>query len=240
MTDYVLDNSLSEKDLIEFDLFNIMDQESVENEILIKDLETSEPAINYALRQNRWRSHAYNTSNGIRIGYGTTDSLDGLGLTEDQAYSHWIAGFKNTERTFKKIIGVEKMPQSKYDALVCLYFLTGDIKYTGSAVRKFRILEYIRNKQWDYVATALALSNNNKAQRQREASIMMLADYGQQVNRQNLRTRGIQEMRSLYPDRLLDDRSRRQVEYIYYLETGRFLPKLTMSRQRQIVNQANN
>ena len=132
------------------------------------------------------------------------------------------------------------MPQSKYDALVCLYFLTGDINYTGSSSRKFRILEYIRNKQWEYVATALTLSNNKRSQRQREAAIMMLADYGKQISRTNLRTRGIQQMRSLYPDRLLDDRARRQVEYIYYVETGRFLPKLTMSRQRQLVNQKNN
>lgn len=237
MTDFKLDNTISASDLIEFDMFPVADTQLVRQEIPLLNLEASEAAINYALRQSRWRAHAYREDDAVRIGYGTTSDVDGLGLTEEQAYSYWIADFKDSERKFKRLVGLDSMPQAAYDALVCLYFLTGSFKQTGSEARRFTIVDYIRNKQWNYVATALVLSNNKKTQRQREAAILMLADYGKQVSRQSLRARGIQEMRSLYPERLLDDRARRQVEYVYYVETSRFLPKLTQSRQRQIVTQ---
>lgn len=239
MTDYTLDTDIDKKDLIEFDLFTVKDQTAVENSVDLKKLETSEDAINYALRQTPWRGYAYKTTQDIRIGYNTQQDINGEGLTEQQAYSYWLDNFKTSERQFKRLIGVDQLSQTQYDALVCLYFLTGDFKNTGSHIRRFPIIEYIRNKQWQYVATALVLSNNKRPQRQQEARIMMLADYGQSVSRNTLRARGIQEIRSLYPDRMLDDRARRQAELVYYKETKRFLPKMSQSRQRQIVNQTN-
>ena len=36
-------------------------------------------------------------------------------------------------------------------------------------------------------------------------------------------------------DNFTDSISRQQAENIYYVETGRFLPKMTLSRQREVV-----
>jgi GH24 family phage-related lysozyme (muramidase) len=232
-----LSNVIDEKNLIEFDLFTVKDSELVNELKPIKNLETSESLINFILRQHLWRGYSYTDSTGVkRIGYGTpaTDPLNGL--TEADSYSRWIDTFKNSERLFKRQIGLPSLSQSQYDALVSLYYFTGSVEYVGSPNRRFYIKPYIENRQWQYVASTLVLTGANRLQRQAEASIMMLADYGKYKDRSLIKEQGLQDIRKKYPD-LLDITQRQQAEYVYYAETSRFLPKMTQSRKRQIVKQ---
>lgn len=233
MKKVVLPAVISEENLVEFDLYTPIDRDLVNNKILLKDLEASTALISLTLAQSRWKGYSYN--DGIsRIGYGTTKDVDGIGLTEEQAYSHWLENFKNTERRFKKNVPLSEMTQTQYDALLSLYYHTGSIKFTGSDVRQFPIHDYIKQEKWNYVATALVNSGANRLLRQTEARIMMLGDYGKQKSRVDIKEAGIQDMRKRYVK--LDELQKKQAEYVYYSETRRFMPNMPEIRKRQIVN----
>lgn len=220
--------------LVEFDLFTKMDADAVNVEIPLTDLEASENLLNFMLRIPGWKGYKFN--NGKQIGYGTSANTDGIGLTERESYNDWITVVKQKERKLKNILPVNSLPQSVYDALLSLYYHTGSISKVGTEQRLFEILEYVKNKQWQWLATALISSNNQRIIRQGEARIMMLADYGTYKSRDLLRAEGIQDIRSKYPA-LLDDDQKMQAEYIYYAETQRFLPNMDPLRQKQVVRQ---
>lgn len=229
-----LPNTITEQDIVEFDLFTVKDSSSVSDDVLVKNLEASENIINYILRQTGWT--AFKDYDG-NIGYRLNNDSDGAGLTEEQAYNIWIGEFKDKERQFKRIIKLDKMPQTKYDSLLALYWFTGTVSVVGSKTRQFKIWDYIQENKWEWVATILTESGNLRSITQDLASIMMLGDYGKTVSRTLIKERGIKLIRQRYPDAFVDENAKRQAEYIYYVETGRFLPNLTQSRMRQIVKQ---
>lgn len=233
MKKIVLPATISEENLVEFDLYTPMNRSLVSTKILLKNLEASVEIIALALSQQRWKGYYYN--DGIdRIGYGTTKQTDSIGLTEQQSYSHWLEDFKNIERRFKKNVPLSEMTQTQYDALLSLYYHTGSIKVTGSDVRQFPIHDYIKQEKWDYVATALVNSGENRLLRQTEARIMMLGDYGRPKSRIDIKEAGIQDMRKRYEK--LNDIQKKQAEYVYYSETRRFMPNMPEIRKRQVVN----
>ena len=121
--------------------------------------------------------------------------------------------------------------------MLSLYYLTGDWTTVGSETRKFNLYDYVKNRQWNYVATAMVNSGPNRTMRQLEAKVIMLADYGIRKDRSLIRRQGIQDIASKYPSRLLDDKSRAQAEYVYYELTNRFLPHMAESRQRILSSQ---
>ena len=123
--------------------------------------------------------------------------------------------------------------------MLSLYFLTGDWTTVGSEKRKFHLYDYVKNRQWEYVATAMVNSGVNRTMRQLEAKAIMLADYGITKDRSLIRRQGIQKIASMYPSRLIDDKSRAQAEYVYYALTRRFLPHMAESRQRILSSQLN-
>ena len=123
------------------------------------------------------------------------------------------------------------------DRLLSLYFFTDDITSVGSEDRKFRIYEFIEEKKWDYVCTALILNGLKRTQRQAESKIIMLADYGQFKDRSLIREQGIQQLVKEYSTFQLTDKQKSQAEYVYYAETSRFLPNLSESRKRSLINQ---
>lgn len=229
-----LPNTITQQDIVEFDLFTVKDSTAVSDNVLVKNLEASENIINYILRQTGWIP--FKDYDG-KIGYGLESDADGSGLTEEQAYNIWIGEFKDKERQFKRIIKLDKMPQTKYDSLLALYWFTGTVSVVGSETRQFRIWDYIQENKWEWVATILTESGNLRSITQDLASIMMLGDYGKTVSRTLLKERGIKLVRQRYPDAFVDEVAKRQAEYIYYIETDRFLPNLTQSRMRQIVKQ---
>ena len=235
MTTFSLANTLTEKSLIEFDLFTTKNTNTVNDLITIKDLEASSDLINFVLRKIGWSAFT-TVKNGITsIGYGTTNNLNGNGLTEQAAYYDFIEDFKIKERAFKRLMPLKSLSQSQYDGLLSLYFFTDTFKEVGSAQRKFSIIEYIVNREWQWVSSAIALSGENRTVRQSEAKIIMLADYGKAKDRSLIKEEGLQEIRTQYPDRIPTETARRQAEYVYYVETNRFLPKMTEARKRQVV-----
>ena len=236
---YKLSNTLSENDLIEFDLFTNLNSTMTDTKIPLTDLEASSKIISFIIKQKSWSPFAYTVNSLPVIGYGFSNGNDSNGLTESEAYSYFIEDLKNKERSFKKILPASLISQTNYDALFSLFYFTGDISKTGTPDRQFKINSYIVNEQWQWVATALVLSGNQRIVRQGEAKIMMLADYGSIKSRALLKAQGLQNIRTLYPNGFETTKSLNQAEYVYYKETKRFLPKMTQSRKRQIVNLSN-
>lgn len=236
MTLFTKENIITEKELIEFDLFNILDNDAVNTLVLVKDLEASESIINLILRKLKWSGFSYIDKDGVtKIGYGTTNNITSEGLTEQDSYFNFIDLFKNKEKQFKRIIPVDNLSQTQYDGLLSLFFFTGDIRYVGTDKRKFFIFDYIKNGDWNYLASTLILSGFDRTLRQSEAKVIMLADYGSTKDRSLIKEQGLQTIRTLHPDRFETDLAKRQAEYSYYAETKRFLPNMTQSRKRQIV-----
>ena len=242
MTRIVLDNTITENDLIEFELFNVKDRDLLETKKSLRDLEASDRLVNYVLQQSSWK--AYKSldfiTRTVTIGYDETDSVvvNGDGLTEADAYDLWIDKFKEKERRFKSIIPLASMSQTSYDALLGLYVVTGSVTKVGTDVRTFDISDYIKQEKWQYVGTALVLTAEKRIFCQGLAKILMLADYHKYKERSLFKEQGIQEIRKAYPKDMIDDQAKKQAELIYYKETDRFLPKMTQSRMRQIVKRS--
>lgn len=240
MPTITLSNVLTEKDLIDFELFPVLDSAAANDLIELKYLEASDKLINFMLRQIKWRGYVYlDSDNQQKIGYNLIKGVDGDGLTEAEAYRYWIEDFKDTERKFKKLMVLDSMSQSQYDGLLSMFYFTGDYTSVGTEVRKFKLFDYIKERKWNYVATAMTNSGANRTLRQLEAKIIMLADYGVPKDRILIKEQSLQEIVKRYPSRLLNDRARAQAEYVYYAETGRFLPKTSESRKRILSKQLN-
>ena len=238
--EFKLSSVLTKDDLIEFDLYTKQDETMVETPIVLRNLEASDKLKNFVLRQGEWQGYQYGTIGNEYIGYGTKQKLNDIGMLESDAFNYWIEDFKTKETKLKSILGnVTQLTQSQYDALVSLYYHTGNIYQIGSSIRTFQVKQYIENNQWQYYATALVLSGYQRNIRQGEAKIMMLGDYGRTKDRSIIKAEGIQKIRQLYPNRFINTKAKEQAEYVYYAETKRFLPKMTQSRMRQIVAQYN-
>lgn len=235
---FTLPNIITEDDLIDYELFPVSDQQAVDDLIKIRDLEASDKLINFMIRQIKWRGYAYLDSDKTqKIGYNIRKGIDSDGLTEQQAYLYWIEEFKDAERKFKKLMVLDSMSQTQYDGLLSMFYFTGDYTAVGTDVRKFKLFEDIKQRKWNYVATAMSNSGVNRTLRQLEAKIIMLGDYGIPKERILIKEQGLQEIVKNYPLAMIDDRARAQAEYVYFAETRRFLPKTSESRKRILARQ---
>lgn len=240
MAIFSLPNTITKEDLLPFDLFPVIDSTLARKIVPIRNLETSQAIQNLILRNIGWKGYAYkDVDNVTKIGYNLTDGIDSLGLTEEQAFNKWIKEFKDAERRFKEVFVLDSLSQSQYDGMVSLYYLTGDWTRVGTEDRTFQLYDYVKNREWEYVATAMSNSGVNRNQRQLEAKVIVLADYGIPKDRTLIKRQGIQDIADRYPARMLDDKSRAQAEYVYYAETKRFLPNMAESRQRILSSQLN-
>ena len=242
MPQFFINNTIvTEKNLIEFDLFTVQDDNVVNNLKPISNLECSDNLISYLTTAIGWSGYTVKLSDiPNNIGYNniSKENITGPGLTESEGYSIWIASLKSKEKKIKKLIPLDVISQSQYDALLSLYYWTDDIKHIGTGLNRISIYDYIKERKWDYIATAMILTNNQRHIRQVEASMLMLADYGRQTARQSIRNQGLQNIRKNH--QTMDTQQKQQAEYVYYIETSRFLPNLSLSRQRQLVNQKTN
>ena len=239
MPSFNFPNVINEKTLIDFSLFSVIDNDALTNEIILKNLEASENVMNHILRTMGWSGYKKSV-NGIEyIGYKdtTTEVLESDGVTEASAYTNWIERFKDKERRFKKLLPVNSLSQSQYDGLLSLYWFTSSITTVGNDDRQFRIFDFIEEKKWDHVATAMILGGQKRVQRQAESKMIMLADYGQYKDRSLIKEQGIQQLVKEYSTFQLTDKQKAQAEYVYYAETSRFLPNLSESRKRLLVKQ---
>lgn len=238
MPTFTLPNVVTAGDLIAYDLFPVLDRDAVDTIVPIKYLEASNKIINFLLRNIKWRGYVYlDVDNREKIGYNLEVGLDSYGLTEADAYRIWIENFKDVERKFKKVMVLDRLSQSQYDGLLSMYYMTGDYTKVGTDIRKFNLFDDIKNRKWDYVASAMSNSGADRIMRQNEAKIIMLADYGVPKDRSLIKEQSLQDIVKRYPSRLLNDTARAQAEYVYYAETGRFLPKTSDSRKRILARQ---
>ena len=239
MPSFSFGNIVNEKTLIDFSLFSVIDNDIASNEIILKNLEASENLMNYIIRTIGWSGFKKEIDGTEYIGYKNNESenLESNGLTESEAFTLWIEQFKDKERRFKKILPLDSLSQSQYDGLLSLYWFTDKITAVGNEERKFKILDFIKEKKWNYVATAMILGGQKRVQRQAESKIMMLADYGQFKDRSLIKEQGLQQLIKEYSTFQLGDKQKAQAEYVYYAETSRFLPNLSESRKRLLVKQ---
>jgi len=232
MPSFKLKAVVDSSNLIDYGLFTVIDSSAVNTLIDLKTLEASDKLINIKIRNTKWLGYA----KGSVIGYKTTTQLTGDGLTEAAAYTLWIEKFKDKERAFKRQFPLEQLSQAQYDAMLGLYIDTGTFHKVGSDSRQFDILEYIQDRKWEYVATALTLNTLNRRDRQSEAKLLMLGDYGMYKDRSYIKEEGLQTMLKEYVSLQLNDIQKKQAEYVYYAETKRFLPNMIESRKRILAN----
>lgn len=231
-------NKVSKEMLIDFEVFPKVEANINSVMIPLSDLEASDLLINFALRQTPYVpfKHKNKKTKKMQIGYGLTKQIDNpVALEESDAYAFWIENFKDKERAFKKFFPLDTLTQTQYDAMVSLHFFTGAWDKVGTEIAKFDLRTHIMNREWDYVATALVNNGQDRLRTQSEAKIMMLGNYGRHTPRTMLKSKGVQLIRGEYP-RQKDAISKQQCEYIYYVEQRRFLPGITQSRMRQIVD----
>lgn len=231
MTDITLfSNTLTEDELIDFTQWTLADQ----TEIALQKIEASSDIINFVIRRFKWNGYKKNVDGVEIIGYNTSDSsLSGDGLTEVESYSKWLEDFKNKELKFQRLIAITSLSQTQYDSLLALYYLSGQFVKMGTDARMFDFTDWIKDKKWEYIATAMIKSGYNRELTQQLAKIMMFGQYGSEVSRTSLKEEGLNQLRKDYPSLL--GTAKHQAEYVYYAETLRFLPNLTQTRKRQIV-----
>jgi hypothetical protein len=204
----------------------------------LQNMEASDEILNFNLRRVGWLPYKRKVDGNFVIGYDSKKDLDGDGYTELQAWNDWISKWKTKEKQFQKLFPISELTQSQYDAMLSLYYNTGEFNYIGSEVVKFDLRSYLENGDWDYIATAFVQNGNDRIRTQAEAKIMMLGFYGKYISRSKLIQNGLEVLRKNYPKRIKDSVSKQQAEYIYYVETGNFLPGLSQSRMRQIVEKS--
>jgi|15BtaG_2_1085339.scaffolds.fasta_scaffold01934_2 hypothetical protein len=210
-----------------------------ESLIPLNELETSNELLNFALRQTPYIPFKHTSNGKHNIGYGTENGINSAyNMLESEAYSHWIDKFKTSEREFKKFFPLTALSQNKYDALVSLYHFSGRWDKVGSSVASFNIKSYIENEDWDRVATAMIHNTNGRSRSQAEAKIMMMGNYGRHTPREMLKLKGLRHIKAEYL-RLTDNLAKQQCEFVYFVETSRFLPGLTQPRKRQLVDYVN-
>jgi hypothetical protein len=233
MPSFNLQSTIDNKNLIDYGLFTVLDSTATTTQIPLAELEASDKLINLKIRTTKWVGYVKNSV----IGYKGTTGLTSDGVTEADAYTYWLEEFKDKERAFKKQFPLTTLSQSQYDALLGLYADTGSFTTVGNSTRQFKLLDFISDKKWDYVATALTLSGANRLSRQAEAKILILADYGTYKNRSHIKEEGIQILVKDYTIGQLTDEQKKQAEYVYYAETNRFLPNMIESRKRLLAKQ---
>jgi hypothetical protein len=233
MPSFNLQSTVDSKNLIDYSLFTVIDSVAVNTPKLLSELEASDNLINTKIRNIKWLGYSKDSV----IGYKGTVGLKGNGLTEAEAYTIWIEEFKDKERAFKKQFPLTSLTHTQYDAMLSLYADTGTFSRVGTSTRQFEIFDFVTDKKWDYVATALTLSGANRLDRQMDAKILMLGDYGTYRDRSYIKEDGIQALVKEYITNQMNDEQKSQAEYVYYAETKRFLPNMIESRKRLLAKQ---
>jgi hypothetical protein len=180
----------------------------------------------------------YSGFDGTAYGEGTYAT----GLTEQQAYDNWLVTFNKQQSIVKKQLQQNPKlpnayPQSVFDGLVLLNWATGKV-FTVTAIEGiYDLLDGLRLKDFDIIASILMRSNKNKSLCIKCATILRLADYGKPKTRLWQRTNGIHKMRDKNEKDVLDIDSLKRARFSYFAETGNFLPFSPESAKRDVVRE---
>lgn len=233
-------NSVSSNLRVQWEIFNKTEQQKWDSEFLIsvQYQSLSEKAIPIILFNSRFRMFRYLDENGnykIGYGYGNTEKRDGY--TEPEAYSEWIKELKRKENILQKQLPVVSLSQSQFDAILSLYFLTGNWKTVEGNEGTYNVFNAIRVSDWTTVSNMLSNATENREQRLREARLIMIGDYSFNKDRTWMRNEGIQYTRTQYISGITDSIAKRQAEFAYYRQTnGAFLPNMNELKKREIKN----
>ena len=169
------------------------------------------------------------------IGYGRGNPDLAQGMTEDEAYAEWIAFAKGRQRAIVSQLPVVEMPQTAFDALVSLYADTGKWRTVEAEEGDYDVRHAVEGSDWRMLADMLARGRVNSSLRNAEARAVQLGRYARDRTRGELRTAGLQDIRRRHVEGLFEDSFERgQAEFVYFRETGDFLPGLTDARKRRI------
>ncbi len=180
----------------------------------------------------------YSGFDGTAYGEGTYAT----GLTEQQAYDNWLVTFNKQQSIVKKQLQQNPKlpnayPQSVFDGLVLLNWATGKV-FTVTAIEGiYDLLDGLRLKDFDTVASILMRSNKNKSLCIKCATILRLADYGKPKTRLWQRTNGIHKMRDKNEKDVLDTNLLKRARFSYFAETRNFLPFSPESANRNVVRE---
>ena len=75
-----------------------------------------------------WMPQHGSVGNYLKIGYGTKQKVNDIGLLESEAFNYWIEDFKVKERKLKGIIG--NIASIKHSMMPVSYILT-QVVYTA-------------------------------------------------------------------------------------------------------------
>ena len=231
--------------------------------IAMDSLKISDNGILLTLGFERWRAYQYWNGSEYRIGYNSSSNDTNInGLTEDQAYSLFRRDLKVAEKRLRSELGskVTLLTQNQYDTLVSFCYSVGSISKAVIADTIYDLRTAIRNAAdadsgiesttdaWNNVASMIQSHGEQQDRRVAEAGVLILGDYLDLKNRSWLRTEGIQDIRIKYPDGYKSDTKdgkstgyqKRQAEFIYYVESTKFLPGMSEVAYRAIVNRTTN
>lgn len=233
-------NSVSNNLKIQWETFSKTQQQKWDSEYRVSaSIRTvSEPMIPIILSNSKFRMFRYLDENNVyKIGYGYGNPEKRDGYTEVEAYSEWISALKKKEEFLQRQIPIA-LSQSQFDAILSLYFLTGNWKTIVGSEGTYNLLNPIRSGDWATVADMLSNATENRDQRMREARIIMIGDYTNTKTRTWIRNDGIQYTRTQYAsDKITDILAKKQAEIAYYRQTnGAFLPNMNELKKREIIN----
>ena len=176
---------------------------------------------------------------GASIGYGRGNPDLAQGMTEDEAYAEWLAHAKGRQRAIVSQLPVVEMPQTAFDALVSLYADTGKWRTIEAEEGDYDARHAVERADWRTLADMLARGRVNPSLRNAEARAVQLGRYARDRTRAEMRTAGLQDIRRRHVESLFaDGLERGQAEYVYFRETGSFLPGLPETRRRRIMQTA--
>ena len=211
--------------------FIVKDADAVTVEVDIDNLSLSENAKLVALNYGKYRGYA-NTA------YGES-SVD-KGITEQQAYDIWNLEIQKEQRIYLKRLKelkIVKLPQAVYDGLFLYHWATMKDTTVESLEGIYDFKPALLIKDYNTVASMIARSYKNKLKCVAAATIMRLADYGKNKNRNQLRSEGLFNMRSSNELGMFTDEQLKRARFAYFAETLKFLPNTPEGIKRNIIKQ---
>ena len=209
--------------------FVVSSEEYANVEKAIELVSTSNELVLAALNFSKYKGYANNC-------YGEGIAPD-VGITEQQAYDIWISVLRKEEKLFKRQLidsNINTITQSQYDGLFLYFWATRKWIDVIASEGVYSLKSLILNKDFTTVASMIFRSSVNKQMCRTAATIIVLADYGSNKTRAALRAEGIYHLRNANEIGSLTTDQLKRARYVYYAETGKFLPMTPDSIKRDI------
>ena len=188
----------------------------------------------------RWSGFRIEGESGKpEIGYGRGDPSRQHGMTEGEAFAEWLAHAKGRQRALVPQLPAVELPQTAFDALVSLYVDTGKWRTLEAEEGVYDVRHAVERGDWRMLADMLARGKANPRLRQAESRAVQLGNYEIRKTRAAIRAEGLQNIRRMHMAGMFGSQFEKgQAEFVYYRETGGFLPGMGQARERRIQKEA--